>query len=155
VDFGKALGATNAATVQKISVYLPDKDRRGELVAQVDEWVEATLTEMIAACGGATLVAPADGAWKSPDGPILRESTRIIYSFIREPDVFVAHLDRIVTILHSFGKYTNQGEVMIELSSESWLDEEGTERKQGYLSRAYYIDRYAKALPNNPLTGHR
>jgi hypothetical protein len=146
VDFGKALGATKAATVQKISIYLPNKDQRGQVVAQIEEWVEVTLAEMIEACGGATLVAPAHGAWKAPDGLIVKESTRVIYSFIRQPDVFVARLERLTALLHSFGKFTNQGEVMVELGSES---------KQGYLARAYYIDHFTKAFSKNPLAQGR
>ena len=86
--------------------------------------------------GGATCLAPAIGIWRNSSGSTIRETTRVVYSFVRKPKRFENNIDRLATLLHSFGEATNQGEVMVEFSAE-----EG----QKYRRRAYYIDSYPKA----------
>lgn len=136
MDLQKELGAREAATVNKISIYLPDHDRIGAPVPSIDEWIEAGLSVMAEIAGGATLLPPAQGVWNPEDGETVREDTSVIYSFIRDWPKFAANVRRLRAFLHTFGQQTNQGEVMVEFTGET----EG-----GFLSRAYYISEYEEA----------
>jgi hypothetical protein len=90
--------------------------------------------------GGATRLPVAQGIWKPDQGDeTVREVTSVVYSFVGDRSRLDANLPRLARFLHSFGKQTNQGEVMVEFSGEV--------PGRGFLSRAYFIDRYDKAGP--------
>ncbi|MGA9581767.1 MAG: hypothetical protein WBR13_07350 [Allosphingosinicella sp.] len=139
-DLQGALGASRAATLQKFSLYLPDRDRDGAPVASTEAWHAAAMTLFADVNGGATLLPPADGIWNPDDGgEIVRESTRVVYSFIRDGERFERDFDQLAVFIHSFGKHTRQGEVMVEFS--------GDVPGRGFVSRAYFVEEFSKAGP--------
>lgn len=140
LDLEKALGASRAATLQKFSLYLPDRDRDGAPVKSTEAWHAAAMTLFADVNGGATLLPPAEGIWNPDDGDeIVRESTRIVYSFIRDGEKFERDIDQLAVFIHSFGKHARQGEVMVEFSGEV--------PGRGFVSRAYFIEEFSKAGP--------
>jgi hypothetical protein len=140
VDLQSALGATTGASATRFSLYLPDSDRHGQPVPQLEQWIDVAMTLFADINGGATRLPVAQGIWK-PDGrgEIVREATNVVYSFVRDRTRFDANLERIAVFIHSFGKHANQGEVMAEFAGEV--------PGRGFVSRAYFIDKYPKAGP--------
>ncbi|MEO6536624.1 MAG: hypothetical protein ABIT47_02935 [Candidatus Paceibacterota bacterium] len=91
----------------------------------MDDWVDGAVQVLTDINGGSTKLPAADGSWKDKDGKILIDRTVVVYSFIRDPDVFEQRFEEIAAFVHEFGKSANQESVMIELSD-------------GH--RAYFID---------------
>jgi hypothetical protein len=140
LDLQEALGASRAAALQRFSLYIPDRDRDGAPVESSKAWHAAAMTLFADVNGGATLLPPADGIW-NPEygGEMVRESTRVVYSFIRDGEKFERDFDELAVFIHSFGKHAKQGEVMVEFS--------GDVPGRGFVSRAYFIDEFSKAGP--------
>ena len=136
MDLKEALGAREAASSQKFSIYLPDRDSENNEVPGFEAWVDAALALMIDINGGATKLPPAVGVWRSQGGAETRENTSIVYSFIRDPDGFESGIGQIAAFLHKFGRETGQGEVMVEFEGE---------QGDRYVSRSYFIDEYRPA----------
>jgi hypothetical protein len=140
VDLGHALGAASLASLQRFSVYLPDSDVDGAPVPQLEQWIAAAMTLFADVNGGATRLPAAQGVWRPESGGReVRETTAVVYSFIRDTARFEANIGRIAVFIHTFGKHARQGEVMVEFS--------GDVPERGFVSRAYFIDRYEKAGP--------
>jgi hypothetical protein len=140
LDLGQALGASNLASLQRFALYLPDRDRDGIPVPQLEKWIGAAMALFANVNGGATRLPTAQGLWKPEDGSAeVREATVVVYSFIRDTARFHANIGRLAAFTHSFGKHAKQGEVMVEFSGEV--------PGRGFVSRAYFIDDYAKAGP--------
>ena len=119
VDIGKELGATGEPAAQRLTLYVPNKDRAGQVIAEHGEWVKEA-QELLTRIGkGATAFPPVDGTWEMPDGNVLWESTRIIYTFI-DPDRLAANVAGLREFLHRFGRDTNQGEVKFEFDGWMW-----------------------------------
>lgn len=119
LDLGKELGATGAPAAQRLTLYIPNKDREDGVIAHHARWVNEA-QELLTHLGrGATALPPVDGTWEKPDGSVLWEMTRIIYTFI-DPDRFAAGLPRLREFLHRFGRETNQGEVKFEFDGWIW-----------------------------------
>jgi hypothetical protein len=137
VDLRQALGAGEPASLQKLSLYLPERDRDGNEVPHIENWIEAALALFGEINGGATRLPVAEGYWTPKKGEAVREPTNVVYSYIRDDTRFTADLDRLVRFIHSFGKHARQGEVMVEFSGEV--------KGRGFVSRAYFIDKYPKA----------
>ncbi len=119
INLGKELGATEEPAAQRLTLYIPNKDRQDQVIAEHDKWVKEA-QELLTAIGrGATAFPPVDGTWEKPDGSVLWENTRIIYTFI-DPDRLAANLTRLREFLHRFGRDTNQGEVKFEFDGWLW-----------------------------------
>ncbi|HEX8642373.1 MAG TPA: hypothetical protein VF702_00495 [Allosphingosinicella sp.] len=135
MDLKEALGAREGATATRFALYLPDSDRRGDPVPDLERWKEAAMALFADVNGGATLLPPAQGIWKPDDGgATVREATSVVYSFIRNQERFERGLKRLAAFIHSFGKHAEQGEVMVEFSGEV--------PGRGFVARAYYIDEF-------------
>ena len=131
-DMQGALGATDTFSLQKISIYLPNKDRDECLIFDIENWIEAGMRVLAEINLGVTRLPPAIGYWvDTVKERTIKEDTHVIYSFIRQPDKFQEKFDKIRAFVHSFGKKTNQGEVMVEFFGE---DGDG-----GFCSRAYVV----------------
>jgi len=118
-NLGKELGATEEPAAQRLTLYIPNKDRVGELIADHEKWTiqaQELLTEI---GSGATAFPPVDGTWRKPDGSDLWEQTRLVYTYI-DPDRLAANVLRLRTFLHRFGRETNQGEVVFEFDGWFW-----------------------------------
>jgi hypothetical protein len=131
-DLAKALGADPGVATKKFTIYLPDKNKRGEPIPNHEDWVTACMDAMVDVNQGVTKMAPASGMWNDPTGqyPIVHETTHLIYSFLKDEKAFQDRIDQIREFLHEFGRTTEQGEVMVEMFGE----EEG-----GFYSRSYSI----------------
>ena len=61
---------------------------------------------------------PADGTWfNSESNEIILEKNTIMYTYI-DPDSFEENADILREFLHSFGRETNQGEVVFEFDGK-------------------------------------
>lgn len=138
MDLRQILGAAQAASLQRFSLYLPDNDRDGAPVPRLEDWIEAAMLIFAEVNGGATRLPVAQGIWKPEGGgATVREATTIVYSFIRDTERFELRVERLAVFAHTFGKHANQGEVMVEFS--------GDVPGRGFVSRAYFIENYSRA----------
>ena len=84
-----------------------------------DRWVKEA-QELLTLIGkGATAFPPVDGTWEKPDGSVLWEMTRIIYTFV-DADRLAANMAQLREFLHRFGRDTNQGKVRFEFDGWLW-----------------------------------
>jgi hypothetical protein len=117
VNLGAALGAEVGTSTQRLTLYLPNKDRENREIADQAAWVNRARQLLTEINGGATALPPADGTWRTDEGNVLWEQTRLVYSYVR-PDAFLAQLGRLRQFLHQFGRETNQGEVVFEFDGQ-------------------------------------
>src|SRR5437899_1425000 len=118
-DLVKELGAEEEPAGERLTLYIPDKDRIGNAVASHDLWVTEGQELLTDIGDGATCFPPVTGTWRKPDGDNLWEQTTMIYSFI-DPDKFQANMRRLRTLLHRFGIENKQGKVVFELGRQFW-----------------------------------
>jgi hypothetical protein len=137
VNLEKALGTGKPASVQKISLYLPERDRDNAPVPDIEKWIEAAMWLLGEINRGATRLPVAQGYWQPTQS---WEQTHVVYSYIAEQRIFEANLDRLVRFIHSFGKHAKQSSVMVEFSGEV-----GRGEARRFVARAYFIDEYPKA----------
>jgi hypothetical protein len=119
LDLGNALGATDEPFGQRLTLYVPNKDREGNGVANHAEWCKLAQELLTAIGDGATAFPPVDGTWRKPDGTDLWEQTKIIYTYV-DPEKLVANVRRLREFLHRFGRETNQGRVVFEFDGKLW-----------------------------------
>jgi hypothetical protein len=119
LDLGKELGATEEPSSQRLTLYVPNKDRNGGLILDHEGWCKEAQELLTAIGNGATAYPPVDGTWRKPDGSDLWEQTKIIYTYI-EPDKLAANTARLREFLHRFGRETNQGQVVFEFDGGFW-----------------------------------
>jgi len=121
LDLAAALGAEREASTQVLSLYIPNKDRRGRRI-NTRPWIREAQEVLTRIGEGYTTTPPHDGGWESEGGKVRREQTVIVYTYIK-PDRFVAHLAALREFLHRFGRETDQEVVVVELSGAegSWF----------------------------------
>jgi len=121
LDLAAALGAEREASTQVLSLYIPNKDRRGRRI-NTRPWIREAQEVLTRIGEGYTTTPPHDGGWESERGKVRREQTVIVYTYIK-PDRFVAHLAALREFLHRFGRETDQEVVVVELSGAegSWF----------------------------------
>ncbi|MHB1697492.1 MAG: hypothetical protein ACYCSQ_05260 [bacterium] len=114
INLTEILGAIAESFVQQLALYIPDKDKDGKQIDDIDKWIEEAQTILTAIGGGTTSYPLADGTWLNPENnKIVSERTKIIYTYII-PDKFECNLEPLRVFLHKFGRETNQGEVVFE-----------------------------------------
>lgn len=118
-DLGKELGATEEPSSQRLTLYVPNKDRDGQELSDHESWVKEAQELLTDIGGGATAFPPVDGTWRKPNGSDLWEQTRIIYTYI-DPDKLATSMPRLRAFLHRFGRETNQGKVVFEFDGWLW-----------------------------------
>lgn len=113
VDLGASLGVAEAGSVERLTLYIPSRDRNGTAFDPLP-WVEDALRLLSDIGGGATAMPPADGAWLDPNrNALVREKIVLAYTFI-DPDRFEQRLPELRRFLHRLGRETGQGEVVCE-----------------------------------------
>jgi hypothetical protein len=118
-NLGKELGATEEPAAQRLTLYVPNKNRDGALVDGHERWTKEAQEILTEIGNGATGFPPVDGTWRKPDGTDLWEQTKIVYTYI-DPDKLAANLQRLREFLHRFGRETNQGKVVFEFDGWLW-----------------------------------
>lgn len=113
MDLAKELGAQEGFSTQRLSLYVPNKDRVGNEFPDYETWVAEARQILTRIGGGSTALPLADGTWDAGAGVTIWEKTRHIYCFIL-PEQFEANLRELRAFLHRFGRETNQGEVVLE-----------------------------------------
>jgi len=121
LDLAAALGAEQEASTQVLSLYIPDKNRRGRRI-NTRPWIREAQEILTRIGEGYTTTPPYDGGWESEGGTVRREKTVIVYTYIK-PERFLAHVAALREFLHRFGRETNQEVVVVELSGTegSWF----------------------------------
>jgi hypothetical protein len=116
LDLVAALGASESGSVERLTVYIPSKDRDG-VDFNPEPWVNDALKLLSAIGGGATAMPPADGAWHDSErDTLISEKVVLVYTFI-DPDSFQSKLPELRRFLHKLGKETGQGEVVCEFQA--------------------------------------
>ena len=114
IDIGKEIGAAEGTSIQRLSFYLPNKDRDGIEIPGWEQWVNEARQLLSKVGEGSTAFPPCDGTWiNDQSGTVIWEQTRIVYCYV-DPDRFVANLKNLREFLHRFGRETNQGQVVVE-----------------------------------------
>jgi len=113
LDIAKELGAEKEFSTQRLTIYLPNKDRAGAELTDIEKWVKEGRELLGKIGGGATALPPADGNWINETGETIWESTKIVFCSVI-PDEFEARIRDLREFLHRFGRTTNQGEVVVE-----------------------------------------
>jgi len=112
-DLAAVVGAAESAAIQRLTLYIPSRDKDGRDF-DPSPWVEEALRLLSKIGGGATAMPPVDGAWLNPEtSELIREKVVLVYTFI-DPDQFEATLDELRAFLHRLGRETDQGEIVFE-----------------------------------------
>jgi hypothetical protein len=118
-DLGKELGADEGYSSQRLTLYIPNKDKSGGKITSVKKWIAEARELLSQIGGGATAYPPADGNWINEEGENLWEQTRIVFCYIY-PDRLRAKSTELREFVHRFGRETNQGEVVVEFDGLFW-----------------------------------
>ena len=121
LDIAVALGAEREPSTQVLSVYIPNKDRRGRPIRPA-RWIREAQEVLTKIGEGYTTTPPLDGGWETSSGTLRREKTVIVHTYIK-PERLLAQLRVLREFLHRFGRQTDQEVVVIELSGAggSWF----------------------------------
>jgi hypothetical protein len=117
-----ALGASNFVAVQRFLIYLPNKNRHGNIIesTKLNGYVKNILKLLGEINEGATAYPEMEGIyWKRGQAQPVLEKTIIVYSDIDAVE-FYNNLHRIRYFLHQFGRETDQDRVYFEFSQKSF-----------------------------------
>ncbi len=115
VNLIEALGAAEEATQDRITIYVPSRDRDGNPV-NFEDWVIRAMELLSQVGGGATRMPPAQGAWRNPDSEaLIIEDVTLVYSYV-DGDALAARLLEVRQFMHGMGRALNQGEVVVEFN---------------------------------------
>lgn len=115
VNLTNSLGAAESASIECLTFYIPSKDCNGNDF-DPKPWISDALGLLSDIGGGATVLPPAEGAWRNPEtGVLVWESVVLAYTFV-DPYRFVSNLRHIRAFAHRLGRQTRQGEVVIEFA---------------------------------------
>lgn len=116
IDLVEALGADESTSYQKLTLYIPNKDRHG---IEFDQrpWVEEAAQILTKIGGGATIMPPTEGWWDDGQGSIVKENPVVVYTFINEQE-FYDNLPNLREFAHRMGRKTDQGEIVIEFEGD-------------------------------------
>jgi len=99
---------------RRFVMYLPDNDRFGKRIHNIEEWVREACLILVQLNGGATRLPPAQGLWfNKTDKCLISETTHIVFSCVTGP-AFFHHLQAIRAFIERFVRETNQDSVAVE-----------------------------------------
>jgi hypothetical protein len=115
VNLMEALGAAEQAIQDRITIYIPSRDRDGEPV-EFENWIGRAM-ELLSQIGrGATRMPPAQGAWLNPEtAALIIEDVTLVYSYV-DGDALASRLADLRSFLHTMGRALKQGEIVIEFN---------------------------------------
>lgn len=115
VNLVEGFGAAEEATQDRITIYVPSRDRDGEKV-EFEAWVGRALELLSQLGGGATRMPPAQGAWLNPEtDALIVEDVTLVYAYV-DGDALAARLPDIRRLMHGMGRALKQGEVIVEVN---------------------------------------
>lgn len=118
LDLSKILGTEEAPSTQQLVLYIPNKDKDGKQIKQLNRWLKEARELLTKIGGGATAFPSAEGTWLNPEtNRIIWEKTKIIYTYIYS-DKFEENIRLLREFLHRFGRETTQGEVVFEFDGK-------------------------------------
>ena len=126
INLGEILGAIEVPSIQQLTLYIPNKDKDGSEIKDLQIWIKEAQKVLTIIGRGSTAMPPADGTWlkkdidsmkELKDEDMLWEKTTIIYTYI-DPDRFEKNLKSLKEFLHRFGRETKQGAVVFEFAGE-------------------------------------
>jgi hypothetical protein len=125
IDMSLLLGAS-ASSKQCMRIYIPNKDRFGNIIAadELETWVQLALDTFKKVNGGATAIKNLHGVWVDDDDPTvdLSEETILVYSFLKDSERFLERFDLILAFIKRFGRETDQKEVLVEFDDAAfWI----------------------------------
>jgi len=118
-DLGRELGADEGYSNQRLTLYIPNKDKGGPQGNKLKKGIDEARKLLSQIGGGATAYPPADGNWIDEEGENLWEQTRIVFCYVY-PDRLRAKSAELREFVHRFGRETNQGEVVVEFDGFFW-----------------------------------
>lgn len=114
-------GATSSQAVRRFTLYLPERDRDGNAVTNIEYWVGEACFLLCLINGGVTRLSPAEGIWFREDtGVMIREPLHIVYSAVK-PERFIAQIGFIRRFIERFGRDTNQDAVAAEFDGRIYF----------------------------------
>ncbi|MBI5477981.1 MAG: hypothetical protein HY906_03950 [Deltaproteobacteria bacterium] len=114
LDLGGALGADETTSVQRLTLYIHDKDKDGVEFGTQRRWVLEAAKLLTQMGGGATIMPPVEGTWLNKStATVVWERPVLVYTFV-QPDPFVGLLPDLRKFVRRLGRETNQGEVVVE-----------------------------------------
>ena len=115
------LQATQKVPARRFVMYLPDNNRYGERIHNIEHWVREACLLLARLNGGVTRLAPAQGLWfNEKDDCLVSETTHIIYSYVTGA-VFFQNLDLIRAFIARFSKETDQDSVAVEFDGSIYF----------------------------------
>lgn len=113
-NFSNAVSTSVGANRQSqmlVILFIPTKDRNNTEIRDIDMWLDGAISMISKTFGGATVMAPASGAWVNPDTKeVIREEVHLIHSY-GTPDSELRCFEPIAEFMHMMGRKTNQGEM--------------------------------------------
>ena len=99
---------------RRFVMYLPDADRLGYRIPNIEEWVREACLLLVRLNGGATRLPPAQGLWfNEADQCLVSETTHIVFSCVTG-GAFFQQLHLVRSFIERFAKESNQDSVAIE-----------------------------------------
>lgn len=125
--YGSVINALGVRIIPEVKheldVYLPDSTRNGDAVFEHERWVALVSDVAVAMAGGCTILPPAIGKWRGPDGAVVHESTTVVRAFVTQSQLLEGgpHLRRILT---QYQREAEQSVVLLTLNG-AWLELDG------------------------------
>jgi len=94
---------------RQLSIYVPSKDKDGRSIEH-QRWMDRTMEFLTELFGRCTAMPGLEGIWKDKNGNILKETTKIVFSYVEE-EALDQHAEEIREFLVEMGKATGQAEV--------------------------------------------
>lgn len=99
---------------RRFVMYLPDNNRFGERIDNIEDSVKEACLILVQLNGGATRLPPAQGLWfNKTDNCLVRETTHIVFSCVTG-SAFFHHLQAIRAFIERFARETNQESIAVE-----------------------------------------
>jgi hypothetical protein len=115
VSLADAIGATEPALSECLTLYIPGKDKDGNPIDQTP-WIGEALAILSQIGGRATILPAVEAAWLNHEtGRLIQDSVVLAYAHV-DPEHFETSLGWLRGFLHRLGRQTNQAEVVFEFA---------------------------------------